>query len=1021
MRIEDILSKKESNEKKHSLFKVEKDSRQEEIRSDNEDGREKFIRSLIRDFESRKSVEEKLSILESLCKMEPDEKVLDFVERFSEDLVAQKEKIWKEDEEYADEFESVADSDDTIMRPFVSRLIDILAKTKGTGFQRRGEEILIKLLKNWNDFEANYFYNLLREPNNLGDEGQTKEMLAENEFDSIHKEFGFDEKVDDFPEDIKSQMSVNFNFIRVKNKAIESLGEIGTRRTIDFLLEEVIKGKRSAHNKELANAFYKIDPEYAKRKLVELIGDKNEIVKINSAMIIYRLQLKKIAETEDLATDIFEGHRFHGKDRLFLEYARTIGEIKREAKELSDIYEEVFYEKKLDRNEIVQAILERASRLLLEGSRELEQADDSKREAIVEKIIDRFEENIEVNKREIEELRNIAQQLTNTYKSIYIGSDDGSRCDNYNAFHLEEVKELILKPMIQYELDLAKQKKEVEGEEREEYFLKRMFRYDTDKINEEITYIKEFIEKLKNNNKTIDHFLANPKGSLHGPYSSEIKDSIKKFGLEETLKWAKSEKVTFQDLIEKNENKLKKMEQVIPFQTAFEKKLESLILGKETAVLEKDMFSDIEEEVEKIRPEKFPSDKQIYFPVGISSNLPEWEKIFAGKERMAKPIDIYGYMFWLNNQKKNIKLVVCDQMQASNYEVLYKKSYSEALEAAKKIGEKERRFYQRIIDTFGLENIEVVDYESFIGDSRERFEKYKLLCERLSKSPVWRGAFSEMIQESVAKKVSNEERDNLLRYGIEEISWILSFDGVKVSHIKEARYDALASVLSNTEKICKQEGIDIFESADEQKMMPIMSSVVRELRNVYNASKLKKEKEKGKDSCSARYYEKMHQYVSKIKCGKEKEGVFKVRRRDIETNFVCPDVWSMSFGWRSGKSGVKETSLKIKEAYSTYFCKGGASMFLDSDQVVASPRGHIGGKILTFESEKQRKYVEKVIKPILVQYFKVIESAPEEYFEKIKKTREELLSECKNLKTLSDVLKFIQFNIVNPTFSEYSK
>lgn len=92
-------------------------------------------------------------------------------------------------------------------------------------------------------------------------------------------------------------------------------------------------------------------------------------------------------------------------------------------------------------------------------------------------------------------------------------------------------------------------------------------------------------------------------------------------------------------------------------------------------------------------------------------------------------------------------------------------------------------------------------------------------------------------------------------------------------------------------------------------------------------------------------------------------------------------------------------------------------MFLDSDQVVASPKGHIGGKILTLENEKQRIYAEKVIKPILIEYFKVLESAPDEYFEKIKKTKEDLLSECKDSKTLSDILKFIQFNIMEPTFS----
>jgi len=81
---------------------------------------------LINNFENQKSIKEKLNILESLSKIEPDKETLDFIERFSEDLVAQRKKIWNEDEKYADEFESVGDSDDTIIRPFVSYFIEML-------------------------------------------------------------------------------------------------------------------------------------------------------------------------------------------------------------------------------------------------------------------------------------------------------------------------------------------------------------------------------------------------------------------------------------------------------------------------------------------------------------------------------------------------------------------------------------------------------------------------------------------------------------------------------------------------------------------------------------------------------------------------------------------------------------------------------------------------------------------------------------------------------------------------------
>jgi len=665
-------------------------------------------------------------------------------------------------------------------------------------------------------------------------------------------------------------------------------------------------------------------------------------------------------------------------DLLFSEYAKVVDRINENAEELCKIYDEIYSEKKLDKNEASQAILARANNLLLEGSIKLEKAGQSEQKEIINKIIGEFEQEAIANRREIDEFRSMAEKLNSKYREIDLGEESPQQGDrNFEQWLKSDESK-----------DLSEEEKR-----------KILSIYDEGKKFDS-NKIRAMIAEAEMNLKEHEH-------PDYADY--DLKSSPEKYA--EGMKiFNKESAVIYKE-------KIGKLHNILPYQIAFEKKLESLILGKETASLGNKMFNDIEERAKELQPEKFPSDKQAYFPVGISSNLPEWESIFEGREKMAKPMDIYGYMFWLNNQRRNIKLIVCDQMQASNYEALYGKRHDEALEATKKIGEKERRFYGKIIDTFGLKNIEIMDYESFIERDKDKFEKYRTLCERLSKNPAWEKAFSEMIQESVSQKTSDDEKDNLLKYGIEELCWILSYDGVKVSHIKEARYDSIASVISNTENICERNGIDIFDPANEKKIMPAAAGVIKELKNIYNTNKLNLEKDKGKDSCDALYYKKMHETISKIKCEKEIRSMLEVERKDIEVNFVCPTMGSFSFGWRGTKKDEKESALKFKEAYSTYFCKGGANMFLDSDQVVASPKGHIGGKILTLENEKQRIYAEKVIKPILIEYFKVLESAPDEYFEKIKKTKEDLLSECKDSKTLSDILKFIQFNIMEPTFS----
>ena len=253
------------------------------------------LHSLLSNFEDQKSVEEKFSILEEISKMETiDNKTLDFIKEFSNNLVTENEKIWdSENSEYADDFESRMDDDDSIMRPFVNYFIEISERTKGTEYQKRGEEVLMSLLKNWNDFEADYFYKL---SSDYQDIEETKGCLVGEEYLAMHSEFGIDENMDDFPEDIKASVSANYLFIKTKNKAIELLGDIGARKSIDFLLEEIVENKRSAHNKELATAFFKIDPEYTKQKLAELIKNSDEIIKLNAAMILYRVQSMELAE-----------------------------------------------------------------------------------------------------------------------------------------------------------------------------------------------------------------------------------------------------------------------------------------------------------------------------------------------------------------------------------------------------------------------------------------------------------------------------------------------------------------------------------------------------------------------------------------------------------------------------------------------------------------------------------------------------------------------------------------------------
>lgn len=316
--------------------------------------------SLLGDFEDQKIVEEKFSILEKVSEEKINNETLDFIEAFSNNLIAENKKIWdNENWEYADDFENRGDDEDSIMRPFVNYFIEILKKTKETEYQKRGEEVLMNLLKKWNDFEIDCFNKLDNELDNHQSVRQTKENLAREEYLVMHSEFGIDENIDDFPEDIKALISANCVFIKTKNKAIELLGDLGTRKSIDFLVEEIIENKKSVHNKELATAFFKIDPEYTRQKLVELMKNNDEIVKVNAIMILYRLQFGKLTEEENLAIDKkddFVCDKFHEIIEQTRLNKEELENLFKDKKDISD--EEV--------DKITQNLIDKAGQILVD-------------------------------------------------------------------------------------------------------------------------------------------------------------------------------------------------------------------------------------------------------------------------------------------------------------------------------------------------------------------------------------------------------------------------------------------------------------------------------------------------------------------------------------------------------------------------------------------------------------------------------------------------------------------------------
>ena len=604
-------------------------------------------------------------------------------------------------------------------------------------------------------------------------------------------------------------------------------------------------------------------------------------------------------------------------DQLFAEYFRMIDEAEKDAGKVCKIYEDIFPDKRLSRNQVIEAILRKGKDLLSEASDNLQTTDPSKRSGIITEVIANIKRQQIAQKNEINELKEIGLNINSQYSEIFP-----------KAPATEEGKTATLSPWIEEALKRSEERKN---------------KFDVERIRDLIAsyegmyILSEFQEGIHRWSE-----------GMNDEQIAELKQYMEKY-----------ERPRYEPIVAK----LKKL---LPYQANFERKLEQIILGQEAATLPKKLLADLSIEALEPGKENIPSREPLYFPVGISKDLPAWERFFNGEMKVAKPIDAYGYLFWLNNQGRKAELVVCDEIQKSNYQVLYGKTEQEASEASQKIGAEEKNFYKKLIKTFGLKNISVVNYRNFKERVGYRFQKYQTLCQELSQNQSMRNAFLSMVPESVG---SSQDRERQLPYAIEELSWILANDGTKVSHLNEARYDAIAAVIKNTESFLQRKRIDISSFPNGQGLLPFILESAQALRNLANEKKSRAEK----DSAEFNYWKNIYDCLGQIRrpAGIKIKPVKEMGKRETEFNFLCPPVSAQSFGLEDIGGMRKSNVLKFKEPYSTYFVnREGVDLFLDSDQVVAAPEGNIGGKILTLSEGNQRKYAEKVLKPLLVQFFK---------------------------------------------------
>ena len=775
----------------------------------------------------------------------------------------------------------------------------------------------------------------------------------------------------------------NFDFLKSLNYADRRLAK-GVMFTNKFPRENLVK-------------YYK---EFPEDKAIDDIGLK---LFVDLEDYTYEDDAKIDNQEYDQAlTKLFEINLFLDKNLRLIKndpelfnyfvdnYKLFVSGIKEDAKKLNKVINSSIYQKTLSFSEAFSAIISRVELKLFELEQALKIESNSKE--VIADFVQELNADSKNRGQNIQELGKTATQLNAQYRQLGEDVLDGIAAahnienqsiteDNLHAtlddFDLGEYsRESIMNDYREHKKFSADRLKEMI------VFYREMA--ETESYGPEIMRMvyKDFEDEKNRNGEEAEQSFS---------WSERMKKYLKEFPQPKT-----EEQIIYEETI-------KKLQQILPLQIALEKKIDQLIYGREETKLPKG-FSNFENN--QINPENIPEQAPLYFPVGISKDLPAWEQVLKDEKKFAKPIDLYGYLFWLNNQGRKVNLVICDEIQVNNYQVRYGKSESEARRKAGEIGNCEAKQYEKIINTFGLGNINIQRYQEFINDNKDEYERYSNVVKNLAIQPEFREAFLAMIQESV----SGAEKEEYIGYALEELAWILSTNGTKIGHLNEARYDILAAVIRNFEQAGKDKNINVLDNLESPEAKLILNSVCKITRDVINEMKSKLDK----NSPSLAYYQRLQDHLGKIKTD-PKAGLDKSIKKDsLSLNFVCPEVGSASFGFR-GDFEAKESVVKFKEPYSTYFYKNDSDLLINSDQVVAASDGLIGGKILTLDSKKQLKYAETVVRPILRHYFASLEKAPVEYFEEIKKSREELLAEAREATSLLEVLRFIQKYIVKPT------
>ncbi len=264
---------------------------------------------------------------------------------------------------------------------------------------------------------------------------------------------------------------------------------------------------------------------------------------------------------------------------LFSEYAQLVDKTDLAAEEASKLYNEIFFEKKIDKNQTTQTILKRASKLLLDMEHKLKDTSEDDKPAVVKELIEELIKEQITQKQIVEEMKRLAENLNTIYAELH---------ENYFDSDDMESREYFLKEDREY--DNISKKAYDDEKNILNYFKGREYKFDSSRINDIIEAIKTLLNDIENDIVNFKKYSRTKKNikvdrsfkNLDRIYNKKEKgeslteEEINSFLLppDDAIDILKARETTYKSF-------LAKLEKVLPLQIALEQKLDKLMYGKE--------------------------------------------------------------------------------------------------------------------------------------------------------------------------------------------------------------------------------------------------------------------------------------------------------------------------------------------------------------------------------------------------------------------------------------------------------